>query len=90
MNPGPLSAVLHACQAGAQSTADIAATTGLSRDLVGTALDRLVAMGRISRQELSPVCAPGGCGACPSSEATGSCAAGETSGPVLLALSTRP
>jgi hypothetical protein len=87
-------AVLDAADAGTSTVADIAARTGLDRDVVALALERLVATGRLTAQPLQAGCPPAGCGGCASSagSAGGSpgCArpAGDT-GPVLLSLGVR-
>jgi hypothetical protein len=84
-------AVLDAANAGTSTVADIAARTGLDRDVVALALERLVATGRLTAQPLQAGCPPAGCGGCASgADGPSGCRrpAGDT-GPVLLSLGVR-
>lgn len=91
----PLQAVLDAFTAGMASIDQIAAHTGLDRDVVQTSIDHLRRMGRIEAKELSMGCPSGGCGSCASGHPDGSagCGSGGPSatrrGPVLVQLSLR-
>lgn len=78
----PLREVLAAVQAGAGSVPELVRRTGLDRDLVVMAIDRLVDLGRIRAQDL-PGCSGGGCGSC---EAP--CTPTPGTGPVLLRFGT--
>jgi hypothetical protein len=64
MTTGPLRRVLDAIDAGASTPQEIRVRTGLSADMVGTALDQLRRMGRLPAQEVPTGCATGGCGGC--------------------------
>jgi hypothetical protein len=89
--PSTLSDVLAAFRAGAASTADLAAATGLDRDLVAVALDQLVGLGLVTRSAVSSGCPEGGCGGCPAPTGQG-CATPGTSrrgGVVTLTLTSR-
>lgn len=91
----PLSEVLAAFESGATTLDDVAAHTGLSREMVSTAVDHLRRMGRIQARELSMGCPTGGCGTCASGRSDGSAGCGsagpssERRGPVLVQLSVR-
>lgn len=61
---GPLTAVLAAFEAGAVTHAEASRATGLSRDVVGAAVDHLVRLGRLERQVLTTGCPASGCGSC--------------------------
>lgn len=74
--PGPVRAVLQAFEAGATSLQDVERRTGLSRDLVDLAVERLVTMGRLDREELSVGCPGGGCGSCAAATPDGAPACG--------------
>ncbi|MCE1178075.1 MAG: FeoC-like transcriptional regulator [Micrococcales bacterium] len=95
MSRRPLSAVLAAFEAGAESLDDVSRRTGLDRDVVSAAVDQLVRMGRIDARELAIGCPSGGCGSCASGTSDGQagCGAdgpsGTRSGPVLVTLSLR-
>ncbi|MFN8125033.1 MAG: FeoC-like transcriptional regulator [Candidatus Nanopelagicales bacterium] len=62
--PGAVSAVLAQFETGATSLSAIAAATGLSTDLVRLAIDRLVARGRLTREQLDTGCPAEACGGC--------------------------
>lgn len=93
--PGPLSAVLASLAAGATSLGAVADQTGLRRDTVDLAIERLIAMGRLDATTLSSGCPSDGCGGCASAAADGSAGCGATgpsvnrSGPVPIMLSVR-
>jgi hypothetical protein len=94
MTTSPLRSVLTAFQDGARSRAEVAATTGLRRDVVDAAIEHLLRMGRLDAKELAVGCPDGGCGTCASGvgEAPGCGAPGPSdrrSGPVLVSLSLR-
>lgn len=85
----PLSAVLAQFQCGATSLAEISETTGLPLDLVRVAVDRLVAMGRLSSERLVSGCPEDACAGCGFARTGGTaCVAGPRpgSGAVLLRL----
>ncbi|MEZ5079938.1 MAG: hypothetical protein R2878_04610 [Thermoleophilia bacterium] len=93
-SPGPLSRVVAALEAGASGRADIAATSGLDPEVVDTALDHLVRLGRIVMEPIGPGCPAMGCGSCSSGRADGEAGCGASGpevsrGPVALRL-TRP
>lgn len=84
MTAGPLRQVLGAIDAGAATSHQIQASTGLSMDMIRAALQQLERMGVLTAQELATSCPAGGCGTCGSASAqTGTCA----TGPVLVGLS---
>lgn len=90
----PLRSVLAAFADGARSRAEVCARTGLRRDVVDAAVERLVRMDRLVASELAVGCPDGGCGSCASGagDAPGCGAAGPSgrrTGPVLVALSFR-
>lgn len=82
---GPLSAVMAEIRGGALGRDDIVRRTGLARTTVDAVLERLEAMGQLTREELNSACPTGGCGACPSN---GACSIQQ--GPVALVLGRRP
>lgn len=91
---GPLRAVLAALERGAPSLDEVAAATGLARDVVSAAVTHLVRLGRLSSEELAVGCPTGGCGTCPSgSDGRPGCGAAAPSpqrrGPVLVTISMR-
>ena len=90
-SPGPLSRVAAALEHGADTRAGLAEHTGLDPELVDTAIDHLLRLGRLELEQLSGGCPTTGCGSCPSGRADGSAgcgAAGPSSsqGPVALTL----
>jgi hypothetical protein len=94
MSASPLRSVLTAFEDGARSRADVAASTGLRRDVVDAAIEHLLRMGRLDARELAVGCPDGGCGSCASGhgDAPGCGASGPSarrSGPVLVTLSVR-
>ncbi len=91
---GPLTQVLDAFGAGVSSLSEVAARTGLGRDVVQASVDHLVRLGRLDARELAVGCPAGGCGTCASgvgdAPGCGAPAPSERrSGPVLVALSLR-
>lgn len=82
MSRGSLRAVLDAIDDGALTVVEVAASSGLSRDVVRAALDTLQATGRLSAESLSGGCPPAGCGSCAVAD---DC----VTGPVLIGLSRR-
>lgn len=94
MSGSPLRSVLAAFEDGARSRTDVAASTGLRRDVVDAAIEHLLRMGRLDAKELAVGCPDGGCGSCASGhgDAPGCGASGPSarrSGPVLVTLSVR-
>lgn len=94
MSRSPLRSVLAAFEDGARSRTDVAASTGLRRDVVDAAIEHLLRMGRLDAKELAVGCPDGGCGSCASGhgDAPGCGASGPSarrSGPVLVTLSVR-
>ncbi|WP_425308383.1 hypothetical protein AADG42_06365 [Ammonicoccus fulvus] len=93
--PGPLSAVLNSLAGGATSLGAVAEETGLSRDTVDLAVERLIAMGRLDATTLGSGCPTDGCGGCASGTSDGQAGCGATGpsvtrvGPVPIALSVR-
>ncbi|MCW2777246.1 MAG: hypothetical protein JWN17_971 [Frankiales bacterium] len=88
----PLRAVLDAFAADAHSLAEVQQATGLRADVVESAVEQLVRLGRLDREQVGAGCTTGGCGGCGSSpDAGGSCGSAHSagSGPVLVALSIR-
>ena len=88
----PLRAVLDAFSGGASTLDDVAAMTGLPRDVVDAGVEHLVRVGRLSSSTLTMGCPSGGCGSCASgASGTPGCGAAAPgparSGPVLVALS---
>jgi ferrous iron transport protein C len=83
-----LDQVLREVSAGTPTVAAVATRTGLDPGVVGLALDRLVASGRLVAEPLAPGCPSGGCGTCP---AASGCAPGPArrGGGVLLTLAAR-
>jgi hypothetical protein len=73
-----LDQVLREVVAGTPTVAAIATRTGLDRGVVGLALDRLVASGRLGAEPLAAGCPSGGCGTCPA--AGSGCALGSVGG----------
>lgn len=62
---GSLSTVLDAFADGARTVDDLAARTGMDRDLVRLALDRLIALRLVDAAPLAAgSCPDGGCGGC--------------------------
>ncbi|HET8601976.1 MAG TPA: FeoC-like transcriptional regulator [Segeticoccus sp.] len=96
MSASPSRAVLDAFAAGATSVDQVAGRTGLSADVVRTAVDQLVRLGRMDAKELTVGCPDGGCGSCASGTADGGAGCGASgpsmrrSGPVLVSLAVRP
>lgn len=62
---GPLATVLAALSAGSTTTAEVAARTGLSPDLVRACTDHLARLGRVEVLGAGQACAASGCGGCP-------------------------
>ncbi len=92
-DPSPMAAVLAQFRAGATSLAQISAATGLDPGIVTLTVDRLTAMGYLTREELAGGCPPDTCGGCAASGSAGqSCSSGpqRSSGPVLLRLTSKP
>jgi hypothetical protein len=94
MSGSPLRAVLDAFSGGASTLDDVAAITGLPRDVVDAAVEHLVRVGQLSASTLTVGCPSGGCGSCASGTSSGpGCGAAAPgparSGPVLVALSLR-
>lgn len=93
--PGPLRAVLDAFEQGATSLGEVAERTGLRRDTVDLAVERLVALGRLDATTLASGCPSDGCGGCASGSADGTPGCGSTGpsiarqGPVPIMLSVR-
>lgn len=79
----PMSAVLAQFEAGASSLREVADRTGLDLALVRVVVERLVAMRRLTAEQLTSGCPPDGCGGCRVAGPDGS---GCTAGPVLLHL----
>lgn len=75
---GPLRRVLAALDAGAADRAELARATGLGSEVVDTALDHLVRIGRVPASTVSTSCPPVGCGGCPTARSGGAsgCGAG--------------
>jgi hypothetical protein len=73
--PGSLQSVLDAMVAGAGTVAELSRVTGLEPDLVRLALDRLVALGRISSDRSSLACPDAACSGC-ASPTGGGCSTG--------------
>lgn len=89
----PLRAVLDAFGREATSLADVQAATGLRADVLEAAVEQLVRLGRLDREQVGAGCTTGGCGGCGSSpESGGSCGSARpaAAGPVLVALTVRP
>jgi len=89
----PLSAVLSAFRGGAHTLADVQRTSGLRADVVEAAVEHLVRLGRLDREQVGAGCTTGGCGGCGASpDAGGACGSARpaASGPVLVALTVRP
>ncbi len=92
----PLTAVLHAFEAGCGTLDEVARSSSLDRDVVGAAVEHLVRLGRLNAGVLAVGCPDGGCGSCATGvgDAPGCGSAGPSatrSGPVLVALTlTRP
>ncbi len=87
----PTRAVLALIEAGTSSTTEIARRSGLDVGVVALAIDRLVASGHLTSQQLLTGCPDGGCGSCPSGlDGRPACGApattGRAAGPVLLTL----
>lgn len=64
MSSGPLRAVLDAVEAGALTVLEIRDRTGLSDDMVRTALEQLQRLGKLSAEQVAVGCPPAGCGGC--------------------------
>jgi hypothetical protein len=88
--PGSLREVLDAFAAGATSTHDIGLRTGLDRELVGIAVDQLVALGLLTRDSVGGGCPDGGCTGCGAPTGNGCSTPGPGGGLVTLSLSRRP
>lgn len=92
-SPGPLSRVTAALEHGAGTRVGLAAQTGLDPELVDTAIDHLIRLGRIELEQIGGGCPTDGCGSCPSGRADGSAgcgAAGPASARGPVALTLRP
>lgn len=90
----PLRSVLAAFEEGARSRAEVSERTGLRRDVVDAAVERLVRMDRLVASELATGCPDNGCGSCASGAGDSpGCGAAAPSprrtGPVLVTLSVR-
>lgn len=88
----PLRSVLDAFSADATSLADVQRVTGLRADVVESAVEQLVRLGRLDRERVGAGCTTGGCGGCGSSpDEGGSCGSARpaAAGPVLVSLSVR-
>ncbi|MCB0880983.1 MAG: hypothetical protein KDC33_02045 [Thermoleophilia bacterium] len=86
-----MSRVAAALEAGVSTRAEIAAASGLDPEVVDTALDHLVRMGRVSMDPLAGGCPAAGCGSCGSGRADGDAGCGAegpatSRGPVALRL----
>jgi hypothetical protein len=96
---GPLRAVLAALGAGAADLGEVAARTGLDRDVVAAAVAHLVRTGHLRTEQLASGCPASGCRTCGShvddsagpAHLTGchGLAAPTGRGPVLITLSRR-
>lgn len=89
----PLRSVLAAFAGDATSLADVQVATGLRADVVEAAVEQLVRLGRLDREQVGAGCTTGGCGGCGSApDAGGSCGSARpaAAGPVLVALTVRP
>jgi len=82
---GAVSAVLAEFDAGATSLSEISERTGLGPELVRLAVERLVALGRITRERLDTGCEDA-CGRCAIRPADGADCGAAGRGPVLLRL----
>jgi hypothetical protein len=92
---GPLRRVVAALEAGAESRVALARVAGLDPDVVDSALEHLVRLGRVRLEPLGAGCPSSGCGSCPSGPRDGSdgCAVLTPSaarGPVAVTLVGRP
>jgi hypothetical protein len=89
----PLRAVLDALEGGAASTGAIAATTGLDRAVVSTAIEQLERLGRVSVERLSFGCPSGSCFGCalrgPGEDGCGAPAGTARTSPSLLTVRVR-
>ncbi len=86
--PGSLRSVRDAVAAGALTLDDLQRATGLDRELVRLALDRLVVLGELDAEPLAVGCPDDGCGGC--SSAASSCSPRTGPVPVALTLRWRP
>lgn len=84
----PLTAVLGAMRAGADTLDDVGRRTHLAPDTVRAAVEHLRRIGVVEAEEIVGGCPSGGCGVCPAARA--GCASGGSGrmprGPVLLSL----
>ncbi|WP_235840552.1 FeoC-like transcriptional regulator [Corynebacterium liangguodongii] len=80
-----MSQVMEAIRGGALGREDIARRTGLERTTVDAVIERLEAMGQLTRERLGASCPTTGCGSCSSN---GACSLQR--GPVSLVLGRRP
>lgn len=92
---GPLRAVLTALDGGAGDLGEVAARTGLDRELVTAAVAHLIRSGYLQAEQLGTGCPATGCSGCGSYAApglirSGGCAGDTTSadgrGPVLITI----
>lgn len=68
---GPLHRVLGAFENGASTLSEVATVTGLSKEMVDSAVAHLQRAGRLEAKELSFGCPSSGCGSCPSGKGNG-------------------
>ncbi len=87
---GSLREVLDAFSSGATSTHDISRRTGLDRELVGVAVDQLVALGLLTRDSIGGGCPDGGCTGCGAPTGSDCSTPGPGGGLVTLSLGRPP
>ena len=78
---GPLRAVLAILDAGAPSVAEVAARTGLDREVVAAVVSHLARTGHLRAEYLAVGCPTSGCGSCPSDGRDGKGVGCGSSGP---------
>ncbi|MEI2643927.1 MAG: hypothetical protein U0R28_03840 [Candidatus Nanopelagicales bacterium] len=64
MSGGPLRSVLAAVDGGALTVLEIRCQTGLSDEMVRSALEQLQRMGMLTAEQVAVGCPPAGCGGC--------------------------
>ena len=92
---GALRAVLaeiRAARGGGVSLAEVAGRVGVSREEAEAMVEYWVRRGALDTTDIGRGCSSGGCGGCPSAARDGGpgCGTDGPSGPVLVAITTRP
>lgn len=81
----PLTEILEAFATGAATPAEVVRRTGLSPQVVSSALEHLVRTGRLVAKPLPLSCPAQGCGACPTAASTAASTRAPVNGPCMAA-----